>query len=208
MLTTRQRKWLHHAAVYVCVGLTNFASWIHSRGRLVILKCCCCRCAASILCPRPLNLALESTVQGVRPVSSGLGSLFAPEEDNDEVDPLVYVKPKDPLSAKPQTSSSLNKVRRCAEHSRGSNAVLRSRRAYFSCIVSLTYTHAHCAWICGLFFLAEASNCCSSCCKARGDARACTRPCACSGSRLLCARVHLRDHGARPVLLQPLHPGL
>jgi hypothetical protein len=71
---------------------------------------------------RPQPPWLLPDLQGVRPVASGLGSLFTAGDgdDDDGVDPLVYVKPKDPLSARPQTSSSLSKVR-----------VVRSRRGCF-----------------------------------------------------------------------------
>jgi hypothetical protein len=54
--------------------------------------------------PPALILVYE---QGVRPVQSALGSLFGGGGDEDAGDdPLVYVKPKDPLMAKPVAAAA------------------------------------------------------------------------------------------------------
>jgi hypothetical protein len=58
-----------------------------------------------VLLPSSLN------PQGMRTVTTGLGSLFAQDEEDPGADPLVYVKPKDPAVAAAAVTKPTAKVR-------------------------------------------------------------------------------------------------
>lgn len=63
----------------------------------------------------------------MRPVASGLSSLFGPgggADDDDDGDPLVYARPKDPLARTSPTPAPVAKVRRAP---RASSMVSRMR---------------------------------------------------------------------------------